>query len=365
MERDEKMIHQEFDLKRELAQQAGSQKSVKDEVKLTKNMTIPDMVKVMMPEIKKALPTVLTPERFTRIALSALNNTPALQKCTPMSFLAALMNAAQLGLEPNTPLGQAYLIPYKNKSVLECQFQIGYKGLIDLAYRNGQMQTIQAQAVYENDEFSYEYGLEPKLFHRPAFSDRGELVYFYGIFRTVNGGYGMAVMSKADMDIYAKTYEKDKDIQELTQYIAGEGTNKEKEEVFYIGSKGLDQEHDKAAKQIIKMQRALKKNNGRRMYHMIISFNTSTKNLLKVKAVSKAVAKVIYEEGYLVYYGIHTSTDNLHIHFAIDSVNYLSGKKWHKSRSEFMSFRNKVLDCSCSVLASRNFLGSDEYSARN
>ena len=105
MERDEKMIHQEFDLKRELAQQAGSQKSVKDEVKLTKNMTIPDMVKVMMPEIKKALPTVLTPERFTRIALSALNNTPALQKCTPMSFLAALMNAAQLGLEPNTPLG--------------------------------------------------------------------------------------------------------------------------------------------------------------------------------------------------------------------------------------------------------------------
>ena len=153
MERDEKMIHQEFDLKQELAQQAGSQKSVKDEVKLTKNMTIPDMVKVMMPEIKKALPTVLTPERFTRIALSALNNTPALQKCTPMSFLAALMNAAQLGLEPNTPLGQAYLIPYKNKGVLECQFQIGYKGLIDLAYRNGQMQTIQAQAVYEMMSF--------------------------------------------------------------------------------------------------------------------------------------------------------------------------------------------------------------------
>lgn len=203
------MTQQEFDLKQELAMQAGSQKSTKqDEVKLTKNMTIPDMVKAMMPEIKKALPTVLSPERFTRIALSALNNTPALQQCTPMSFLAALMNAAQLGLEPNTPLGQSYLIPYKNKGVLECQFQIGYKGLIDLAYRNGQMQTIQAQAVYENDEFSYEYGLEPKLFHRPAFSDRGELVYFYGIFRTVNGGYGMSVMSKANMDMYAKTYSK-------------------------------------------------------------------------------------------------------------------------------------------------------------
>lgn len=198
---------EQFDLKQELELQATTAVS-KDEVKLTKNMTIPDMVKVMMPEIKKALPAVITPERFTRIALSALNNTPALQQCTPMSFLAALMNAAQLGLEPNTPLGQAYLIPYKNKGHLECQFQIGYKGLIDLAYRNGQMQTIQAQAVYENDEFCYEYGLEPKLIHRPAPSERGELVYFYGIFRTVNGGFGFSVMSKSDMDNYAKTYSK-------------------------------------------------------------------------------------------------------------------------------------------------------------
>lgn len=198
---------EQLNLKQELAQQANMSND-KNEVKLTKDMTIPDMVKAMMPEIKKALPTVLTPERFTRIALSALNNTPTLQQCTPISFLAALMNAAQLGLEPNTPLGQAYLIPYKNKGKLECQFQIGYKGMIDLAYRNGQMQTIQAQAVYENDEFFYEYGLEPKLVHRPAFSERGDLVYFYGIFRTVNGGYGMAVMSKADMDVYAKTYSK-------------------------------------------------------------------------------------------------------------------------------------------------------------
>ena len=197
-----------FDLKQELAQQAGETAPVQEEVRLTRDMTIPDMVKAMMPEIKKALPDVLTPERFTRIALSALNNTPALQKCTPMSFLAALMNAAQLGLEPNTPLGQAYLIPFKNKGVMEAQFQIGYKGLIDLAYRNGQMQTIQAQAVYENDEFYYEYGLEPKLVHRPASSDRGELVCFYGLFRTVNGGYGFSVMSKNEMDVYARTYSK-------------------------------------------------------------------------------------------------------------------------------------------------------------
>lgn len=198
---------EQMDLKQELEIQANAP-SKKNDVKLTSNMTIPDMVKAMMPEIKKALPSVMTPERFTRIALSALNNTPALQQCTPISFLAALMNAAQLGVEPNTPLGQAYLIPYKSKGMLECQFQLGYKGLIDLAYRNGQMQTIQAQAVYENDNFEYEYGLEPKLIHRPAFSDRGELVYFYGIWKSVTGGFGFAVMSKADMDAYAKTYSK-------------------------------------------------------------------------------------------------------------------------------------------------------------
>ena len=143
-------------------------------------MSIADLIKAMEPEIKKALPEVITPERFTRMALSALNTTPRLRECTQISFLAALMNAAQLGLEPNTPLGQAYLIPYNNKGAMECQFQIGYKGLIDLSYRNPQMQIISAQVVYENDEFEYELGLNPKLVHRPVLKDRGEVKLFYG-----------------------------------------------------------------------------------------------------------------------------------------------------------------------------------------
>lgn len=90
------------DVKSELAKRAEN--TGKQDVKLTKGMTIPDMVKALEPEIRRALPTVLTPERFTRMALSALNNTPKLAECTPMSFIAALMNAAQLGMEPNTPL---------------------------------------------------------------------------------------------------------------------------------------------------------------------------------------------------------------------------------------------------------------------
>ena len=147
-----------------------------NKVKLKNTMSIADMIKAMEPEIKRALPSVITPERFTRMALSAVNTTPKLAECSQMSFLGALMNAAQLGLEPNTPLGQAYLIPYRNKGKLECQFQIGYKGLLDLVYRNPDIQTVQAQCVYENDKFEYEFGLEPKLVHKPAIGDRGDMI---------------------------------------------------------------------------------------------------------------------------------------------------------------------------------------------
>lgn len=195
------------DVKQELARQAGKTgREDKKEVTLTKGMSIADLIRAMEPEIKKALPSVMTPERFTRMALSALNTTPKLKECTQMSFLAALMNAAQLGLEPNTSLGQAYLIPYKNKGVLECQFQIGYKGLVDLVYRNEMVQTIQAHCVYANDEFDYELGLNPGLVHKPALKDRGEPVLFYAMFRLQNGGCGFEVMSKEDVDQYAQKY---------------------------------------------------------------------------------------------------------------------------------------------------------------
>ena len=174
--------------------------------RLTKNMSIADLIKSIEPEIKKALPAVMTPERFTRIALSALNTTPKLGECSQMSFLAALMNAAQLGLEVNTPLGQAYLIPYNNKGRLECQFQIGYKGMLVLAYRNPELQTIQAQTVYEKDFFEYEYGLTARLAHKPALEDRGEVRCYYALYKLKNGGYGFEVMGRKEIEDYAKKY---------------------------------------------------------------------------------------------------------------------------------------------------------------
>ena len=168
----------------------------------TSKKSMQQYIKSMEGEIKKALPSVMTPERFTRMVLSALSVNPKLASCTPESFLGAMMNAAQLGLEPNTPLGQAYLIPYGNS----VQFQIGYKGLIDLAYRSGEVELVQAHIVYENDTFECEFGLEPKLVHKPADSNRGEPVKVYAMFKTKSGGYGFEVMSMDDVRKHMEKY---------------------------------------------------------------------------------------------------------------------------------------------------------------
>lgn len=181
-------------IQNQLAQKAPEQKSMQS------------YIKSMEGEIAKALPSVITPERFTRIVLSAISVNPKLGQCSPQSFLGAMMTSAQLGLEVNTPLGQAYVLPYNNKGKMEAQFQLGYKGLIDLAYRSGEVEVIQAHVVYENDEFECEYGLEPKLTHRPAASNRGEAIKVYAVFKTKSGGFGFEVMSMDDVRRHAAKY---------------------------------------------------------------------------------------------------------------------------------------------------------------
>lgn len=168
------------------------------------------LIKQMEPAIKRALPSVMTPERFTRIAVSALSTTPKLAQCDSMTFIGAMMTAAQLGLEPNTPLGQAYLIPFYNGKGkrMECQFQLGYKGMIDLAYRSGQISSIQSHVVYENDTFEYSFGLEPTLKHVPAIRERGTPVAVYAVFKTKDGGFGYEVMSWEDAMAHGRKFSK-------------------------------------------------------------------------------------------------------------------------------------------------------------
>ena len=181
--------------------------------KAKKPASIKDLIKSYEGQFAKALPSVMTPERFARIATTAVTQNPDLAKCTPSSFMGALLQACQLGLEPNTPLGQAYLIPYNNGRAgnKECQFQIGYKGLIELAHRSGELKSIESHVVYNNDVFEFEYGLEPKLKHIPTQeADKGDVVWVYAVYHLVNGGYGFEVMSKADINAHRNKFSKAK-----------------------------------------------------------------------------------------------------------------------------------------------------------
>jgi recombination protein RecT len=125
-----------------------------------------------------------------------------------MSFVAALMQSAQLGLEPNTPLGEAYIIPYNSKTGMKAQFQIGYKGVIALAQNTGLYRSIYAHEVFANDTFSYELGLNKDLKHIPADEPEGEPVYYYAVYHLLNGGYDFAVWSVNKIEKHRDQYSK-------------------------------------------------------------------------------------------------------------------------------------------------------------
>lgn len=164
--------------------------------------TLNALLKRMGPEIQRALPKHMDADRIARIALTAVRTTPKLLECDQTSFLAAIMQSAQLGVEPNTGLGQAYLIPY-GKNV---QFQLGYKGLIDLAVRSGQYKAIYAHEVYGNDEFEFRYGLNKDLVHKPSTNPEGEPIGYYAVYHLKNGGYDFVYWTKERIDQHAKKF---------------------------------------------------------------------------------------------------------------------------------------------------------------
>ena len=112
-------------------------------------------------KVVNALPTHLNAERMRRLYLTVFNNSPALKACNPASVIGCLLKSAQLGLEPDG--GKLYLIPRGG----ECTVQIGYQGYIELARRSGQIAAIEANLVYESDDFSIAYHLDSKFEHRP------------------------------------------------------------------------------------------------------------------------------------------------------------------------------------------------------
>ncbi len=130
-----------------------------------KRKTIIDLLGKIEPRMKKLIAPHLTPARMLRLAIGAFETTPKLLDCTPTSLLRCVMQASLLGLEINSPLQQAYLVPFFNKGRMECVLIPDYRGLMDLARASEKVESLYAEIVYEKDSFIYQLGSNPFLEH--------------------------------------------------------------------------------------------------------------------------------------------------------------------------------------------------------
>ena len=183
----------------------GSNANAMVQKKAPEGLTLKQWVIKNTEQIKNALPENIKPERMVRIALTALTKDTKLSQCTPASFMGAVLTSAQLGLECNTPLGQAYLIPYNERGQMTAHFQLGYQGVLELCYRSGLYKTIQARVVYEGDEFEYEHGFNERLYHKP-YGKSDKPTHAYAFYELINGGRGFEVMSWEAILAHAKKY---------------------------------------------------------------------------------------------------------------------------------------------------------------
>lgn len=138
-------------------------------------------------QFARALPQHVTIDRFMRAAFTALQTVKHLPECEPKSVLAGLMQAAQLGLEVSDVRGQAFLIPRWDgrDKVYRATFQLGYRGMIDLAARAGI--TVDVDTIHEHDQFDFQRGDEPRLYHKPTLDEPGEPVAYYAVAHFADG----------------------------------------------------------------------------------------------------------------------------------------------------------------------------------
>lgn len=153
-------------------------------------------------QIAKALPKHISPDRMLRVGMTEFRKTPALAKCSPESFLGAMIQSSQLGLEPGSALGHCYLIPYKG----QVQLQLGYKGMLDLCRRSGEVDAVVARAVFQGDEFKYEFGLDENLKHTPrGEEDPSKITHVYAVAHLKGGAKQFEVMSRDQVERIRQT----------------------------------------------------------------------------------------------------------------------------------------------------------------
>ncbi len=152
-----------------------------------------------MPALRNIAAKHLNPDRVLKILLNSVSKTPALQDCTNESILRACLQAVELGLEPGSALGEAYLVPFKD----QCQLIPGYRGLVALAFRSSHVKSVRSKVVYQGDKFEYEDGLTIVLKHVPSFDAKREakdITFAYCVINLRDGGVLCDVMTRGEID---------------------------------------------------------------------------------------------------------------------------------------------------------------------
>jgi phage RecT family recombinase len=218
-------------------------------------------------KVKTAIAAVagqyMTPERFLRLAVNAVKKTPRLLECDPQSVLGSFMASAALGLEPNTVLQQAFLIPYGVRGKLpgtnewgithyDCQFQIGYRGFVTLAHRSPHILTLEAEAIHKGDHFKHMKGSKSFLEYEKALTERGELIGAFAFSKLEGGGEAATILPLEEIH---KIRSRSETYQALLRGADKQGLKdweKKKAEEKLAGTPWLMWEDDMSAKSAIK-----------------------------------------------------------------------------------------------------------------
>ena len=160
--------------------------------------TFKDLLVKRQGAMKQIAANGIDPQRVIQVLLASIQKTPSLANCTQESIFRCAMHAVELGFYPGSVDQKAYLVPFKD----QCTLIVGYKGMVELAYRSRLIKSIRARAVYEGDRFTYKDGLSPVLDWEPGDTPRDpkKITHAYCIVETKDGGVIYDVMTKAEID---------------------------------------------------------------------------------------------------------------------------------------------------------------------
>jgi len=171
------------------------------DVAVVQPKTLKEYIEVKRPEIASMLPSHVNVERFLKSAMLAVARDRNLQECTPLSLFTAVVNAAELGLDFTPARGHAYLVKYGTSA----QMMPGFRGMIDLAKRTGDVSQIEAHIVHDADRFEMEFGTTPKLVHVPEIrKPTGKPIGVYAVAHFNDGTSQFEFMSIEQVDAIRK-----------------------------------------------------------------------------------------------------------------------------------------------------------------